>query len=76
VDKLALTEERGFVIVELSVTDQMGPPQRVVLQPLSEHSAMLLGPLADGGGTLRCATAEGGAEQCSFAGYALKRVAN
>jgi CubicO group peptidase (beta-lactamase class C family) len=76
VDKLALTEERGFVIVELTITDQIGPPQRLVLQPLSDHSAMLLGPLADGGGTLRCATAEGGTEQCSFAGYALKRVAN
>jgi CubicO group peptidase (beta-lactamase class C family) len=76
VDKVALTEERGFVIVELTITDQMGPPQRLVLQPLSDHSAMLLGPLADGGGTLRCATAEGGTEQCSIAGYALKRVAN
>lgn len=76
VDKLALTEERGFVIVELTVTDQMGPPQRLVLQPLSDHSAMLLGPLVDGGGTLRCVTAESGTEQCSFAGYALKRVAN
>jgi CubicO group peptidase (beta-lactamase class C family) len=76
VDKIALTEERGFIIVELTVDDQMGSPQRLVLQPLSEHSAMLLGPLADGGGTLRCATAEGGTEQCSFAGYTLKRTAN
>lgn len=76
VDKVALTEERGFVIVELTVTDQLGPPQHLVLQPLSEHSAMLLGPLTDGGGTLRCTTAESGAEHCSFAGYALKRVGN
>lgn len=76
VDKVALTEERGFVIVELTVTDQMGPPQRLVLQPLSDHSAILLGPLADGGGTLRCANGIDGLEQCSIAGYALKRVAN
>jgi CubicO group peptidase (beta-lactamase class C family) len=76
VDRVALTEERGFVIVELTVTDQPGSPQRLVLQPLSDHAALLLGPLADGGGTLRCATAEGGTEQCSFAGYALKRVGN
>jgi len=76
VDRIVLSEERGFVIVELAVTDQMGPPQRLVLQPLSDHSALLLGQLADGGGTLRCATAEGGTEQCSFAGYALKRVAD
>jgi hypothetical protein len=76
VDSIALTEDRGFVIVELTITDQMGPPQRLVLQPLSEHSALLLGPLADGGGTLRCVTADDKTEQCSFAGYALKRVAN
>jgi hypothetical protein len=31
---------------------------------------------ADGGDTLRCATDESGAEQCSISGYALKRVAN
>lgn len=76
VDKIALTEERGFVMVELTVTDQMGPPQRLVLQPMSDHSAMLLGPLADGGGTLRCATAPDNVEQCSFAGYALRRMAD
>jgi len=64
------------VIVELTVTDQMGPPQRLVLQPLSGHSAMLLGSLADGGGTLRCVTAESGTEQCSFSGYTLKRAGN
>lgn len=75
VERIALTEERGFVIVELVITDQMGPPQRLVLQPLSEHAALLLGPLADGGGTLRCA-ADGATEQCSISGYVLKRVAH
>lgn len=76
VDRIVLTEENGFVIVELVITDQMGPPQRLVLQPLSEHAAILLGPLADGGGTLRCANGIDGLEQCSIAGYALKRVAD
>jgi CubicO group peptidase (beta-lactamase class C family) len=76
VDSIALTEERGFMIVELTLTDQKGPPQRLVLQPLSGHAAMLLGPLADGGGTLRCVAAESGTEQCSFSGYALKRIGN
>lgn len=76
VDKVVLTEERGFVIVELTITDQPGSPQRLVLQPLSDHAAILLGPLADGGGTLRCAAGSDGTEQCSIAGYVLKRVAN
>jgi CubicO group peptidase (beta-lactamase class C family) len=76
VDRIALTEENGFLIVELVITDQMGPPQHLVLQPLSAHAAILLGTLADGGGTLRCANGVDGLEQCSIAGYALKRVAN
>jgi CubicO group peptidase (beta-lactamase class C family) len=76
VERIVLLEERGFLMVDLTVTDQVGPPQRLVLQPLSEHTAVLLGPLADGGGTLRCATAMDKVEQCSFAGYALKRVAD
>jgi hypothetical protein len=64
------------LFADLVVTDQPGPPQRIVLQPLSEHAAVMLGSLADGGGTLRCATTDGGAEQCSISGYTLKRVAN
>ncbi len=74
VERIALAEERGFLIAELTMTGQSGPPQRLVLQPLSEHAAVLLGPLADGGGVLRCAT-DHDVEQCSFSGYALKRVA-
>jgi CubicO group peptidase (beta-lactamase class C family) len=76
VERVALTEERGFLFAELVMTDQPGPPQRIVLQPLSEHAAVLLGALADGGATMRCATNDDGDEQCSISGYALKRVAN
>ncbi|MBU1238048.1 MAG: beta-lactamase family protein [Gammaproteobacteria bacterium] len=75
IDRIMLTEERGFLIAELTMTDHAGPPQRLVLQPLSEHAAVLLGPLADGGGVLRCAT-DHDVEQCSFSGYALKRIAD
>jgi hypothetical protein len=76
VERIALVEERGFLLAELTMTDQAGPPQRIVLQPLSKHAAVMLGSLADGGATLRCATNDGGAEQCSVSGYALKRVTN
>lgn len=76
VEHIAVTEERGLLIAEIAVTENFGPPQRLILQPLSDHAAILLGPLADGGGTLRCATSAGGDEQCSISGYALKRVAN
>ena len=76
VDRIALVEEGGLLCADLVVTDQPGPPQRIVLQPLSEHTAAMLGSLAEGGDTLRCATADGGAEQCSISGYTLSRVAN
>lgn len=74
VEHIGLSEEHGFLLAELTMTDQAGPPQRLVLQPVSDHAALLLGPLADGGNTLRCATNEGGTEQCSISGYALKWV--
>jgi len=76
VERVALAEEDGFLVVDLAITDQMGPTARLVLQPLSDHAALLLGPLADGGGTLRCASGTDGIEQCSFAGYVLKRTAD
>ena len=76
VDRIALVEEGGLLFADLVVSDQPGPPQRIVLQPLSEHTAVMLGSLADGGGTLRCATTDGGVEQCSISGYTLRRVAN
>jgi CubicO group peptidase (beta-lactamase class C family) len=75
VERITLLEERGFLMAELKLTDQPGPPQRLVLQPLSEHAAIVLGPLADGGGMLRCA-ADGEREQCSISGYTLKRLAH
>lgn len=73
VDRIALREDHGFLVVEIVFTDNMGAVQHLVVQPLSEHAAILLGPLADGGGVLRCATADG-EERCAYGGYALKRI--
>lgn len=73
VDRVALIEERGFLLAELVMTDQGGPPARLPLRIVSDNEALLLGPLADGGGTLRCRPA-GDKEQCAFAGYILERV--
>jgi CubicO group peptidase (beta-lactamase class C family) len=73
VDRIALIEERGFLLAELTMTDQSGPPVRLPLQIVSDDEALLLGPLADGGEALRCAPARDD-EQCKFSGYTLKRV--
>ena len=75
VDHVTLSVEDGFVVVELIVSGQMGPPQRLILKPLSDHAAVLLEQLADGGGTLRCVDVDN-EERCSYAGYTLKRVVN
>lgn len=43
-------------------------------QPVSDNEAILLGPLADGGGSLRCLPS-GDGERCTYAGYTLKKIA-
>ena len=75
VDRIALIEERGFLLAELTMTDQVGPPAHLPLRIISDNEAILLGTLADGGETLRCAPA-GDGEQCTFSGYALRQVAH
>ena len=76
VDRAALREENGVLVAELAITDQPGPPSHIVLQPLSADTALLLGPLADSGETLRCAVGIGGADECITSGYVLRRVAD
>jgi hypothetical protein len=73
VDRIALIEERGFLLAELTLTDQIGPATRIPLGIVSDSEATLLGPLADGGGTLRCVPTIDG-ERCSVAGYTLRRT--
>jgi hypothetical protein len=73
VDRIALIEERGFLLAELTMTDQVGPPAHLPLRIISDNEAILLGTLADGGETLRC-TPTGDGEQCAFSGYTLRQV--
>jgi hypothetical protein len=73
VDGVALVEERGFLLAELKMTD--GPTTRIPLQIISDNEAVMLGPLAEGGGTLRCAQT-GDTEQCVIAGYSLQRTSH
>lgn len=74
VDRIALTEERGFLLAELTMTDQAGAVIHIPMQPISDNEAVLLGSLADGGETMRCAPS-GDTEQCTYTGYTLRKVA-
>jgi hypothetical protein len=74
VDRIALVEDRGLVLAELTMKDQVGPAIRFPLQIISDGEAVLLGSLADGGGAMHCASS-GDTEQCSISGYTLRKVA-
>lgn len=53
VDRISLIEERGYLLVAIRTLDAPGETPRVVLMPLSDTQAQLLGPLAQGGETVR-----------------------
>lgn len=73
VDRIRLTEERGFLLVELTMSESLGQPQRITLMPLSNSEGRLLGPLSDGGETIRSVMVDG-EERLALSGYLLKRV--
>lgn len=72
--RIRLAEERGFLLLELTMAEAPGQTQRIPLQPLSEREALLLGPLNDGGATLRVA-AVGSEKGLIFSGYLLRKKA-
>lgn len=71
--RIRLTEERGFLLVELTMTESLGQPQRIILMPLSNSEGRLLGPLSDGGEMIRSVMVDG-EERLALSGYLLKRV--
>lgn len=73
VDRIRLTEARGFLLVEFTMTEALGQPQRITLMPLSNSEGRLLGPLSDGGETIRSVMVDG-EERLALSGYLLKRV--
>ncbi len=73
IERIRLTEERGFLIVELTMTDPPGRKQRLLLMPQSNTVGLLLGPLGDAGEAVRVQTVEG-EERLVVSGYQAKRV--
>ncbi len=72
IERIRLVEERGFLIVEMSMTDEPGQTQRMVLKPLSNTDALLLGPLVDGGETVRSVMVNG-VEHLAYSGYLARK---
>jgi CubicO group peptidase (beta-lactamase class C family) len=71
--RIHLTEERGFLIIELTSLEESGLTPRTVLMPLSNSEALLLGPLADSGETVRSVTVNG-VEQLAYSGYLARKI--
>ena len=73
VDRISLVEERGYLLLAISTLDAPGETPRVVLMPVSDTQAQILGPLAQGGDTVRVVTVDG-IEQLSYSGYLAKKL--
>lgn len=72
-NRIRLIEEHGFLLVELTPASKPSEKARIPLLPVSENEGLLLGPLSDGGDTVRIVMADG-VEQVLFSGYKLKRI--
>ena len=72
-ERISLVEEHGYLIVALKTSDAPGETLRMVLQPVSDTEAQLLGTLAQGGQTVRVVTVDG-VEQLAYSGYWVKKL--
>lgn len=73
IERISLVEDHGFLLVELTPAEKPKVKSRVPLQPVSENEALLLGPLSDGGNTVRVVMVDG-EERILVSGYLLKKV--
>ena len=74
VDRIRLIEERGFLLIEMTLAESSGEKMRIPLMPVSNNEGILLGPLSDGGETVRSVTV-GGEDRVLFSGYQLRKIA-
>lgn len=73
VKRIRLLEERGFLLVETTQLEEPDQTVRALLQPVSDSRALLLGPLADSGETVRSVMLNG-VDHLTYSGYLLKKM--
>jgi CubicO group peptidase (beta-lactamase class C family) len=73
VERISLVEEQGYLKLALRTSDAPGETPRVVLMPVSDTLARVLGPLAHEGETVRVVTVDG-VEQLAYSGYLVKKL--
>lgn len=74
VKRIRLVEEQGFLMAELTMSDEPDQEVRTYLMPLSDTNAIVLGTLRDGGINVRAITVDG-EERLAISGYQLRRMA-
>ena len=72
-ERISLVEDEGYLMLALSTSDAPDETLRVVLMPVSDTQARVLGPLAHGGETVRVVTVDG-VEQLAYTGYLVKKL--
>jgi CubicO group peptidase (beta-lactamase class C family) len=71
-ERIGLEEKHGYLMMALTTTDAPGITQRVVVMPVSDTHAQVLGPLAQGGETVRVVVVDG-VEQLTYSGYRVQK---
>ena len=71
INHIHLSEERGFFLFEITPTK--GEKMRAPLMPISGNEGIILGPLSDGGDSIRIVMING-EERILFSGYQLKKI--
>ncbi len=72
-ERISLVEQHGYLMLALNTTDAPGKTLHVVVMPVSDTQAQLLGTLAHGGETVRVVTVDG-TEQLSYSGYLARKL--
>ena len=73
VDHVKLIEEHGFLFVEITAADSSASKARIILKPMSNNEGILLGPLNDGGETVRVEQ-QNGEDRVLFSGYQFRKI--
>lgn len=71
--RIRLVEQRGFLVLEITQTDEPDQTVRAVLKPVSDTQALLLGSLADSGETVRSVIING-VEHLAYSGYVARKI--
>lgn len=72
-ERISLVEEHGYLMLALGTSDAPGETLRIVMVPVSDTQARLLGPLAQGGETVHVVSVDGG-EQLAYSGYRVRKL--